>query len=226
MMKPPDASTWPEYIGHKIVRAAVIVRIDDIGENTETTERKIYVDPLGPDPLCQRLPTLFEPTERVMKKHAEIGGFAVVYSENGGYGSISPRVPFEGGYKRYEGAQPDEEPRPGGGKSPQILMSKENPDGWKLEDLLTRLREELDRKNDRLSGDTHPIARGVLQSNRRIIALLNQAEQLQREALRYLDTLGPDQGPRGTPRVGPGAETKPAANPDLLAESVSKGDEV
>jgi hypothetical protein len=92
-----------------------------------------------------------------------------------------------------------------------VLMSAANPDGWKLEELLEQLREEVMEKNERLQGGEFGIDAAstrrmmvratVREQNERIIALLMQAALIQREILADLATLGPDQGPRGTARV-------------------------
>lgn len=82
-----------------------------------------------------------------------------------------------------------------------ILMSRDNPDGYKLEDLLSALRLEIEGKSMRVAQD--PRAIDLVRSNARIIKLLAEAEAVQREALAALDRLGPDQGPRGTPRIAP-----------------------
>lgn len=220
MAQPADSSLWtslwPTFISHKIVRAAKIVGFD--GRDTGGRICAIV------DPGDGKTET-FVPTACEMLDRAEIGGWAVLYLD--GFRSISPAKAFEEGYKPYPGPDGGEERgdtpldkfnnklnfqqfggpvfdgpvRVGG----PVLMSSDNPGGWKLEELLARLREELDRKNDHLAGDGHPIAKAVVISNRKIISLLDVAEQHQRAGLRHLDRIGPDQGPTGKPRVGPGS---------------------
>ena len=92
-----------------------------------------------------------------------------------------------------------------------ILMSSVNPTGHKLEDLLPRLRAEISNKTDRLVGDDRPISQTLIRNNHLIMQLLAQAEAIQRESLRELDRIGPDQGPTGTPRIGVGSPGGPAA---------------
>ena len=84
-----------------------------------------------------------------------------------------------------------------------ILMSRDNPDGHKLEDLLVTVGQELSAKTSRLAGDRCPTAKFIVCNNQRIVDLLNMAVSIQRETLDELKKVGPDQGPRGTPRVGP-----------------------
>ena len=92
-----------------------------------------------------------------------------------------------------------------------VLMSADNPDGWKFEELLAQLRLELHAKNDRIAGDPSPTSRMVQANNLGIIDLLSVIEGRQRDTLARLDALRPDQGPRGTPRLGAGAVPAQAA---------------
>lgn len=87
-----------------------------------------------------------------------------------------------------------------------ILMSTENPTGWKLEELLAQLATELQAKTDKIANDVRPAARTVHLNNLHIIRLLGQAAILQQRSLAALDAVAPDPGPLGTPRIG-GPET-------------------
>lgn len=87
-----------------------------------------------------------------------------------------------------------------------VLMTPDNPDGWKLEELLKELAIELDEKNIRLAGKYEVgklpySAKKIVRNNQRIIFRLEEAYELQQDTQEYLDSLGPDQGPTGTPRV-------------------------
>ncbi len=86
-----------------------------------------------------------------------------------------------------------------------VLMSKDNPEGWKLELLLPQLCQELADKNARLAGDASATAILVRANNVRILDLLLEAERLQRDTQGRLAALAPDQGPGGQPRIGAGA---------------------
>lgn len=83
-----------------------------------------------------------------------------------------------------------------------VLMSRDNPEGWKLEDLLSQLRDEIVAKNRNIANDDRPAAQAVHQNNKAILQLLAGCENLQRDSLSRLDALGPDQGPLGKPRIG------------------------
>lgn len=86
-----------------------------------------------------------------------------------------------------------------------VLMSADNPKGWKLEDLLIQLREEIAAKNARIAGDQSATAILVRANNTRILDHFYVAEDLQRDSVARLDALRPDPGPGGTPRIGAGA---------------------
>lgn len=85
-----------------------------------------------------------------------------------------------------------------------ILMSKENPDGLKLEELLLDLQVEITVKSQKIANDPSPVASKVYSNNQAIMRLLAQAEKLQRESLAVLSNLGADPGPTGEPRIGEG----------------------
>jgi len=86
-----------------------------------------------------------------------------------------------------------------------ILMTRENPTGHKLEELLAQVAHELTVKNDRLTGDLSPAAQTLRHNNVEIISLLHQARRHQEHSLKVLLDVGPDQGPMGKPRVGEGS---------------------
>ena len=92
----------------------------------------------------------------------------------------------------------------------KVLMSVGNPTGRKLEELLVDIIQDLRIKNDSLESDASPTSRAIRINNLGIIDCLALAGVRQSDTLRRLDLLGPDQGPRGTPRIGAGAVTAPA----------------
>lgn len=105
-----------------------------------------------------------------------------------------------------------------------VLMSPANPEGWKLEDLLERLRTEIREKSAKIASDPREVARLVYRNNQRILELLLEAERLQRESYAALDALAPNQGPLGIPRIGVGSvalETGFAQDRDLGDERES-----
>ena len=86
-----------------------------------------------------------------------------------------------------------------------LLMTADNPDGWKLDALCHQLEVEVIRKSARIMHDKRAQVRAVLRNNEVIIALLGQIAALQRASMDRLEELGPNEGPRGTPRAGPGS---------------------
>lgn len=83
-----------------------------------------------------------------------------------------------------------------------ILMSKENPNGWKLEDLLCQVRKELLVKTEKITGDESAVSMKVQCNNLSIMRHLFNAEALQRESIAVLATKAPDEGPNGQARIG------------------------
>ena len=97
-----------------------------------------------------------------------------------------------------------------------VLMTAANPDSWTLEGLLARISMEIEAKSKQLEADPRPVAALVRSHNRQIVRLLSVAECLQRESLAALNTLGPDRGPRGIPRLGPGSKPSTSRFAGLL----------
>lgn len=84
----------------------------------------------------------------------------------------------------------------------KLLMSKTNPDGWKLEELLSVIKGELQEKNELIADDKCEVSLIVQENNKKIIALLDHSVMIQNETMRQLDTLGINQGALGKPRIG------------------------
>lgn len=83
-----------------------------------------------------------------------------------------------------------------------ILMSAENLNGYKLEDLLAQVKEEVAGKINKIINDPSPHAQLVVRNNLAIIEHLGAAEALQRTSYIVLDAKAPNQGPTGQPRIG------------------------
>lgn len=81
-------SDWPEYVSHKIVRAAKIVSIVIHPGNGDRT---IFVRPANAFETEQFKPNL-------TNMPANVGDWAMLYPD--GYKSISPAKAFEDGYSR------------------------------------------------------------------------------------------------------------------------------
>lgn len=83
-----------------------------------------------------------------------------------------------------------------------VLMSAENPNGWKLEDLLRQLYRELEAKTAKVMHDQSLRASVVRQNNYSILTYLRHAEICQLDTIRELAEIAPDPGPNGQPRIG------------------------
>ncbi|MDF4891579.1 hypothetical protein P3566_22070 [Vibrio parahaemolyticus] len=86
-------------------------------------------------------------------------------------------------------------------KSP-VLMSRDNPEGWKLEDLMEQVRSEIMSKSLNIAEDMSFEAQTVKNNNFLILGLLMQVEAIQRQSFVVMSRLGEDQGPNGKPRIG------------------------
>ena len=85
----------------------------------------------------------------------------------------------------------------------KLLMSKDNPKGWKLEDLLTTLQADVVERMSRIRGDNRPEARRVLENSAEIITMLGDCSLRAQDSVRILDSLGSKRGATGSPRIGP-----------------------
>lgn len=93
-------------------------------------------------------------------------------------------------------------------KDAPLLMSAENPDGWKLEELLQKIHDELFEKNKLLierkrtmSPKQKAVSDVVSKNNFVILNALNSSVAHQKHSMQTLDMLGDNEGPEGTPRV-------------------------
>jgi hypothetical protein len=83
-----------------------------------------------------------------------------------------------------------------------LLMSHENPNGWKLEDILAQLQSELIIKTNKIVNDQSETAINVRTNNYGILDRLHSAQVLQLNSCSILAKKAPDQGPLGDPRIG------------------------
>ena len=83
-----------------------------------------------------------------------------------------------------------------------VLMTRDNPSGFKLEDLAEKLRCEIQEKSINVAGDKSIEAQTVVNNNAQIIGLLFQIEAIQRQSFVVMSQISPDTGATGTPRIG------------------------
>lgn len=82
-----------------------------------------------------------------------------------------------------------------------FLMTEENPDGHKLEDLLKTVRKELLSRSTKLADDDRKEAKHVMGNNIRILDHLTEAIKLAEDSTDLLDrSFGPSVP--GQPRIG------------------------
>ncbi|RLV61064.1 hypothetical protein D5018_03755 [Parashewanella curva] len=84
----------------------------------------------------------------------------------------------------------------------QVLMSRDNPAGFKLEELTRKLRYEIEEKTRNISNDERIQAKTVVNNNSQIIGLLHQIEAIQRQSFVLMEQIAPDEGALGKPRIG------------------------
>ncbi|WP_050498049.1 hypothetical protein [Vibrio parahaemolyticus] len=97
-------------------------------------------------------------------------------------------------------------------KDHPILMSRDNHYGWKLEELVEKLRGEIMSKSLNIAEDMSFEAQTVKNNNFQILGLFMQVEALQRQSFVVMSKLGKDQGPKGVPRIGKDSEQDKLAN--------------
>ncbi|NQU72693.1 MAG: histidine kinase [Rhodospirillales bacterium] len=82
----------------------------------------------------------------------------------------------------------------------KFLVTPEHPDGWRIEDLLAEVQNDIIRRTQRIIDDTRPDARAVLNNNIEIMTLLSKCIEKALDSTRILNSLGPHQ--KGQPRIG------------------------
>ncbi len=81
----------------------------------------------------------------------------------------------------------------------RFLVTDDNPDGYKLEEILAAIRNEIIARQTKIMDDKRPEAQAVLTNNINILGLLAQGIALAEDSTRILDkSFGPhtDKGPR------------------------------
>jgi len=83
-----------------------------------------------------------------------------------------------------------------------FLISDVNPDGHKLEDILSTIRKDILYRSTKIMEDSRPEAKQVLENNVTILALLTEAINLAEESTTILNkSFGPST-PDNEPRIG------------------------
>jgi len=86
----------------------------------------------------------------------------------------------------------------------KFLVTEDNPDGQKLENVLDQVRAEMILRCTFILEDSRPEAKTVLANNMKILGLLTDAIDIADDSTRILDkAFGPSQAAKGgPPRIG------------------------
>ena len=82
-----------------------------------------------------------------------------------------------------------------------FLKTDEHPDGFRLEDILDLLRQDIIKRTQKIVADNRREARHVLKNNIRILSLITESIELAEDSTNILDK---SFGPRdpAQPRIG------------------------
>ena len=84
-----------------------------------------------------------------------------------------------------------------------FFPSPDHPQGWKLEDLLAEVQNDIVRRSEKIIDDNRPQARAVLHNNIEILSLLTQCIHKAVASTKILESFGPSQADKGgPPRIG------------------------
>ncbi|PCI50943.1 MAG: histidine kinase [Alphaproteobacteria bacterium] len=82
-----------------------------------------------------------------------------------------------------------------------FLVTDENPDGYKLEDMLKLIRKDIFLRTTKILEDDRPEAQTVLDNNVKILGLLSEAITIAENSTSVLQkSFGPSRD--GKPRIG------------------------
>ncbi|MFM2129014.1 MAG: hypothetical protein RL477_560 [Pseudomonadota bacterium] len=85
----------------------------------------------------------------------------------------------------------------------RFLRTDEKPDGWKLEDILSVIQDDIVRRCEKVVGDNRPEARCVLHNNFEILGMLTRCIEKAQDSTRVLNSIGPSEAAvGGPPRIG------------------------
>ncbi len=82
-----------------------------------------------------------------------------------------------------------------------FLATSENPDGSRLEDILSMIRQDVIKRLSKIAHDAKPEAQQVLRNNIKILGLLTECIETAKGSTELLDkSFGPSN--RAEPRIG------------------------
>ena len=85
----------------------------------------------------------------------------------------------------------------------KFLLSPDNPKGWKLEDALQQIQNDILRRSTLIADDPRSEARAVLHNNFKIMNLITECIEKAEKSACILDSLGPA-CPGSVRRIGAG----------------------
>lgn len=84
-----------------------------------------------------------------------------------------------------------------------FFPSQDHPQGWKLEELLAAIQNDIVHRSEKIVDDSRGQARAVLNNNIEILALLTQCIHKAEASTKILESLGRSESDRGgAPRIG------------------------
>ena len=86
------------------------------------------------------------------------------------------------------------------GKKTSILMSRNNPEGHKLEELITSIVDDINIKNNQIRDSDNDMANDIISNNMTCIYHLLLAKEAWNNSRELLNLIGPDKGPT-EPRI-------------------------
>ncbi len=82
-----------------------------------------------------------------------------------------------------------------------FLVNEDNPDGYRLEDILYAIRKEIIQRADKIMDDRRPEAATVLNNNIKILSLLSESIEIAEGSTKILEkSFGRHKS--DTPRIG------------------------
>jgi hypothetical protein len=85
----------------------------------------------------------------------------------------------------------------------RYFATEDRPEGWKLEDILSEIQNDVVRRSEKIMEDKRPEARSVLHNNIEILGWLSKCIHRAEESSKILEKLGPSHAPDGgPPRIG------------------------
>jgi len=85
--------------------------------------------------------------------------------------------------------------------STKFLVTDDNPDGYKLEDILTVIRNDMLQRAIKIMADHRPEATAVMNNNIRILTIISESIELAKNSSDILDKAFGPSDPKN-PRIG------------------------